>query len=176
MNFFVKLNQKSEFIKRCIGEAVVSLMKHTGLEKLKVSDIARKAGVSRTTFYLHYATPDSALADYLKIIIAEYIGETQAAEKTGIFFDYEHILFAFNFFDRYSNYFLTMSKHKLHSVMLDGINQFMLDNIQTDKEVSRYALYSYSGALLNTFIKWEEDGKKENAEEVAGTLAELFGK
>ena len=36
---------------------------------------------------------------------------------------------------------------------------------------SVYRLYYYSGALLNTFLKWEENGKQESTEEIAEIIA-----
>ena len=50
----------------------------------------------------------------------------------------------------------------------------MEENIQTVKRISVYELYSYAGGLLNTFLKWEEDGKKDSAEDVADMLYDLY--
>ena len=40
----------------CIGEAVFALMDKKEYEKIKVSDIVKRAGVSRVTFYHYYET------------------------------------------------------------------------------------------------------------------------
>ncbi len=164
------MNQKTEFTKRCIGEAVVKLLKNTDFNHIKISDIAKTAGVSRTTFYQYYTTPYSALKDYLNIIVSEYLSEDETKNQEVIYFEKKHIIFSFNFFDQYSDYFLTLTKNKLHSILLEGINEFMINHIQTEHEISKYMLYSYGGALLNSFLKWEEDGKKEKLEDIANTL------
>ena len=39
---------------------------------------------------------------------------------------------------------------------------------------SVYDLFFYSGAMLNIFIKWEENGKKESPEELAGIIKRLI--
>ena len=39
---------------------------------------------------------------------------------------------------------------------------------------SVYDLYFYSGAMLNIFIKWEENGKKETPEKLAGIIKGLI--
>ena len=46
----------------------------------------------------------------------------------------------------------------------------MISHLKPDKSISMYKLYSYAGALLNSFLKWEEDGKKEKVEDIARTL------
>lgn len=166
----IKTNQKTEFTRRCIGEAVIKLLKSNAFEQLKISEISKVAGVSRTSFYQYYTTPYSVLKDYLSIIVSEYLSKNEEMDYTKEYFGFSHILFSFNFFDQYSEFFLTLSKNKLHSIMLEAINEFMAMHIKTDHEISVYKLYAYAGALLNSFIKWEENGKKEKVEDIAVAL------
>lgn len=165
----IKINEKSEFTRKCIGEAIIILLKNTEFSRLKISDIVKKAGVSRTTFYKYYTTPYSVLKDYLNLMVSEYILKGKNIGQDS-FFNYDHIIFSFNFFDQYAEFFLTLSNNKLHSVLLDGINEFMISHLKPDKSISMYKLYSYAGALLNSFLKWEENGKKEKVEDIARTL------
>ena len=37
-----------------------------------------------------------------------------------------------------------------------------------------YELYAYAGGLLNSFLKWEENGKRESAHSVALMIYRLF--
>ena len=46
----------------------------------------------------------------------------------------------------------------------------MENNIVPKYGISLYKAYYFAGAILNTFIKWEENGKKESAEEIAKEL------
>ena len=88
--------------------------------------------------------------------------------------EYEHIVYSLKFFDRYAKFFLTLSRNNLYSIMIDGVNRFMEEHIKTQKELSFYLLYSYAGGLLNSFLKWEENGKKESAEDVAMAIYQLY--
>ena len=40
----------------CMDEALISLLKEKDLEYITVKEICEKAGVNRSTFYLHYET------------------------------------------------------------------------------------------------------------------------
>ena len=40
----------------CMDEALISLLKVKDLEYITVKEICEKAGVNRSTFYLHYET------------------------------------------------------------------------------------------------------------------------
>lgn len=169
-----RITEKSVFTRMCIAEAILCLLKDTDFDHLKVSSIVKKAGVSRMTFYKYYATPYEALTDYLKIMIDEYMKENRSALQESSYFEYSHILFSLNFFDRYANYFLTLSRNNLHSILLNGINEFMTERIHTRHPINVYKLISYSGGLLNTFLKWEESGKEYPVEEIARCICDFY--
>ena len=74
MNLFSQNhNKRTRFTRMCIGEAVFALMDKKEYEKIKVSDIVKRAGVSRVTFYHYYETKEDALTDFFHEIVAGYI-------------------------------------------------------------------------------------------------------
>lgn len=167
-------SDKTRFTRMCIAQAVVDLMKNDPLERITVSAVVKRAGVSRMTFYNYYHTLTEVLEDYLKELVAEYLLESEMDPNAGNYLEYAHILFSLNFFDRYSEYFLTLAENHLHYILLDGINDFMLQHIPRSTSRSVYGLYCYSGGLLNTFLRWEEGGKAELPEEIAEVLYRLY--
>ena len=92
-----QLNQKTKFTRMCITEAIVALLQTTEYQKLKISDIVKKAGVARASFYKYYDSPYTALTDYLQIIITEYLEEAQEKIAKSVFFDRDHILYSLKF-------------------------------------------------------------------------------
>lgn len=169
-----KVNPKTAFTRKCIAEAIVELLEETSYDKLKVSAIVKRAGVARMTFYKYYDSPYAALTDYLNIIISEYLESSGAKDATDYYMKYEHILYALTFFDKYAKFFMVLAKNNMHTIMLDGINQFMMEHIQPSTKLSVYKMYSYAGGLLNTFLKWEETGKKDAAEDIAQMMYHLY--
>lgn len=85
--------------------------------------------------------------------------------------EFSHIVFSLEFFDQYADFFLTLSANGLHSVMINAMNQFIENYIQKETQLSIYQMYSYGGALLNIFLKWEENGKKDSVQDIARTLS-----
>ena len=63
---------------------------------------------------------------------------------------------------------------KSHKVLIDAVNEYVMKNIFPRKKIHIYELYAYAGALLNSFLKWEEDGKRESAHDVALMIYRLF--
>ena len=170
-----KTNQKTErsqFTRMCIGESIIELMQNNDIHRVSISAIAKKAGVSRMTFYYYYDSIEAALTDYMKEIITDYLNARKNTPGLGNFQEYSHLVFSLKFFDQYASFFQTMTHHGLHSILMDGINEFMLSYLPKETANSLYDVYYYAGGLLNTFLKWEENGKKESAEEVAAIICE----
>ena len=153
----------------CIGEAVFALMDKKEYEKIKVSDIVKRAGVSRVTFYHYYETKEDALTDFFHEIVAGYIRECRE-EQVGRFHDRSSIIFALKYFDRYSVFILKLVDAKLHYIIQDAMNDYMMKRIMPHYKIPVYELYFYGGALLNVFIQWEKNGKREPAEMIADQI------
>lgn len=166
--------KRNRFTRMCIGEALINLMEQSDYDSIKISDIVTKAGISRMTYYNYYHSKTDILEDYLQEMVAEYLLSANTPEikdKIGGFQDYEHILHALNFFDQYAKFFMTLVHAGLYSIIIEAVNRFMEDQVLSVYPRSIYRLYYYSGALLNTFLKWEENGKQESAEEIAEIIA-----
>ena len=56
--FGKKYTNRTRFTRMCIGEAVFSLMDKKPYEEIRVSDIVKRAGVSRMTAHLRRAIAD----------------------------------------------------------------------------------------------------------------------
>lgn len=163
---FTKRNQ---FTRMCIGEAVIALMKEKTFDKIKILDITLKAGVSRMTFYKYYHSKEEVLDDYLKEMVSGYVEKYQS-NPAEHFPNYEDTLNALNYFDQYADFFLVLAHSGCYSLLIDAINQYMEERIIPFYNISPYSIYYYAGALLNTFIKWEESGKTETAEVIAKNI------
>lgn len=166
--------QRNRFTRMCIGEALISLMQTADFPDIRISHLVRRTGVSRMTFYNYYSSKHDVLTDYLEEIISLYLTESRQRTDIGVFQDYQHILFSLKFFDRYRTFFLTLTRAGLHSIIINAINDFMLRQFSHAFDDSIYKLYVYAGALLNIFLKWEEDGRIRSAEETARIIYNIF--
>ncbi len=157
-----------------ITEAILDELEKKELSRIRVSDVTRTARISRMTFYRYYENLYDALYDYLDIIVNGYMIEGGEKNDPTVFMKLEHIEFSLNYFDRYSRYFMLLNRHGLNNILIDAVNEYMVKNILPRKKVHMYELYAYAGALLNSFLKWEEEGKKESAHNVAMMINRLF--
>ena len=174
MKIKTTLNKRTVATRMAIGNAILDELEKQEFSSIRVMDVVRTSGVSRMTFYRYYENLYDALCDYLDIIVSGYMIEGGEVDDPGVYMRLEHIEFSLNYFDRYSRYFLVLNRHGLYTVMIDAVNEYMMKNILPQKKLHLYELYAYAGGLLNSFLKWEEDGKKESAHNVALMIYRLF--
>ena len=56
--------KRNRFTRQCIGEAMIALMQDKNYEEITISDIVKKAGVSRMTFYHYFQSKTDALNNF----------------------------------------------------------------------------------------------------------------
>ena len=66
-------NQRVRLTKRLLREALISLLQTKSIDRVSVKELCEKAGLNRSTFYLHYPDPYALL----KEIEDEVIRQTQ---------------------------------------------------------------------------------------------------
>ncbi len=58
-------------VKEYYTEALLQLLKHKRMENITVSDLVRKSGCSRASFYRNYLSKDQILDEYLEKLLGE---------------------------------------------------------------------------------------------------------
>lgn len=162
--------KRNRFTRQCIGESIIALMQTKLFEDITISDIVKKAGVSRMTFYHYFQSKTEALNSYLHEIIELYLEECNRSIGIETFYDAAHIRHAFLFFDQYAIFFLTLVNANLHSLMLHAIDEYLTKLVAPVYPRSAYELHYYGGALLNVFLKWEAGGKQESVDEIVQVI------
>ena len=174
MKIKTELNKRTVKTRMAIGNAILDELEEKEFNDIRVSDVIKRADVSRMSYYRYYENLYDALCDYLNIIVTGYMIEGGEKSNPSVFMKLEHIEFSLNYFDRYARYFLILNKKGLYSILIDAVNEYMMTNILPQFKLHMYELYAYAGGLLNSFMKWEEDGKKETAHNVALMIYRLF--
>lgn len=168
-----KFTKRNRFTRQCIGESILALTQQKDFDSVTISDIVKKAGVSRMTFYHYFRDKTDALNNYLQEIINGYLEECPETITLTVLRKEERIRHALRYFDRYAFLFITLEEADLHYLMLNAINEYMMLYVAPHYSGSIYDLYFYAGALLNVFIQWEKGEKKESVDEIVQILTSL---
>ena len=174
MKIKTELNKRTLKTRMAIGNAILDELEEKELNSISITDVIKRADVSRMSYYRYYESLYDALCDYLNIIVTGYMIEGGEENDPSVFMKLEHIEFSLNYFDRYARYFMILNRNGLSNILIDAVNEYMMKNILPQKKLHMYELYAYAGALLNSFLKWEEDGKRESAHNVASMIYRLF--
>lgn len=167
-----KSRPANQFTKQCIMEALLQLMRTQEYNDISITDITRRAGVSRMSYYRNYSSKDEILRDYMYQIIEEYVRELDTADIRSGFQTYDHILHSLKYLRKYKDYVLCLQKANRAEIVLHGLDMYMLTVTETtDKSfLEKSELYYYSGALYNIFMHWIRDGMAEETEAVAQVI------
>lgn len=164
------LTARNQYIRLCIGKTLIQLMEVKQLEEITITELVKKANVSRMTFYKYYKTKQEVLDDYMYEIVNDYMEDAKNKTDIGGFHDFKHICHCFEFFQQFSHFIKTLLKANMYSVIINALNNYMDTYVLPVSKRSRYELYYYAGALCNTYIKWVESGMKETPEEISGIV------
>ncbi len=154
-------------------QALVELMDKTPYDQITVTDITKKAGVSRMTFYRSYRSKDDILLDHFKAMLAQagkmaaqvsakeyWLGFIQAGDQDPIF---KYIIQAG----------LLM---KAFDVGLDAAMRFWQTAVGLDMtdEAQVLRIYQRMGMIQGYLLYLRDRAGKMSPEALAGHLAELM--
>ena len=167
-----KRKAANQRVKRCITDALFSLMREKSLSDIRITELIARAGVARASFYRNYRAKEDVLVTLIRDVLDQFSEEIRMDQ--GTFYTYENILLGFQYFQRNREYVLNLYHSGFASVLLEELNCFheALEGSMLAASVGKYALYMYIGALFNTALVW----LTEEPETPPETLAAFFMK
>ncbi|MGN1235790.1 MAG: TetR/AcrR family transcriptional regulator [Christensenellaceae bacterium] len=88
-------NKTTEFLKECMADALIRLMKDKSFQKITADEIAETAGVGRATWFRNFRSKEDAIRYKLRIAWERYAEEHELSERNrfdlrnaSAFFDY----------------------------------------------------------------------------------------
>lgn len=170
-----KYNQEQKNLSReSIVTALTEVMKSKNFEDISITEIARRAGVSRMAFYRNYSSMTDVIAERLDSMYQEY---SQLLVQSDIS-NYEVTRLFFYYFRQHREFITVIFKAKLTYLILESMVDFMNDfsnylicNIEGSKKADKYNIRFVAGGFLNVLMLWMENGMQESDEE----MSEIIG-
>lgn len=151
-----------------IETALLQLMRRKEFDAIRVSDIVRRSGVSRSAFYKNYSTKEDVLQQLIERNmedVMQYIRtESERSEQT----DFWQLMFE-ALSDR-SELFETICHSGKVGMLYDVFNTSALKSLHLFEEQNAYFMLFYVGGVANVVINWIIGGMKENAAEMSRIL------
>lgn len=156
-----RANEESrQIVIESIQEALFILMKDTPFEKITISQIIKKSGVSRSAFYRNYKSKSDILHD----LVSEVAKNIYRAFEPGLSEGWTTL---------YS--LIYESREKLKLIIEAGIENQMLDiyNSLLPADEHDYIIHAmWNGLIHNIMIEWVKRGTPIGIEEMARISAQ----
>lgn len=169
-----------------MDKALFALIEQKDIEFITVKDICQKAGVNRSTFYLHYNTIGDLLdecSEFLMHKFSEYFRETNSIKSEDInllpleklnFVTPQYILPYLKFIKDNASFFQVAVKHKsLFSTMKQADRFFsdffvpVLRRYKFPDVIHNYVLLYYLNGMMAIVDEWIRTDYKESPEKIA---------
>jgi len=175
-----KVDQRVLVTKRLLREALLELMKEKTISKITPTELCRKAGINRNTFYAHYRAPE----DVLREIEDEFLTECQQSfdeslnyesieqlvtECVAIFIKYADIctiIFSENSDSRGLEQLVNMARAK-------SSEEWKRAGLP-ENDIEREFFHRYCTAgTVSVIREWIKNGMRESPQRMADVLAGL---
>lgn len=163
-----------EYVKHYIIQALFKLMSEHVYEKITVTDIVKKAGVGRATFYRHFKTKEDVLIYY-------FVRATKAFESEQRYYprckeDYIDIVKrVFTLFKQQKEQLKLLHRAHLDYLYLDYLN----DNFSKMFEATfpgenKFKPLLYAGMLYNISMSWLDEDCKTSVDDLSNLIIDAI--
>lgn len=160
--------------KECLYTALLLLMEKKPYEEITITEIAKKAGVSRMSYYRLYKSKDDILAQYADEVFGELLERIRGSHTL------DRLWLAEEIFHICGEHHILL-KNVFHAKLYDRILENLLHycrylaehvlGMEEGKD-TEYWIYGEAGRFGMLILHWMESGMKETPEEMARFLTE----
>lgn len=158
---------QEEYSKHYIVTALFKLMKEDDYNEITITDIAKKAGVGRATFYRYFKNKEDILIYYFKRGAMEYNSVQRFLPRCKE--DYVKVVYEImKSFKNNMEQLKLIKKARLESLYLDYLNKGFTTLFNKDHPaLDNYTPFLYAGMLFNLSMQWLENDCKEDENKLA---------
>ena len=141
-------------VREAITNALFEMMEEQEISRITVTDLIKRAGVARVSYYRNYEAKEDVLVGLVHDVLDDF--RDSADYDLSDFRSLKHIKRIFTYFDRYKNYVINLNKSGYGTMLLNELNQFH-EYIAGDMPANspeRYGIYAFIGTVYNTAMIW----------------------
>ena len=162
--------ETTTFLKECLADAYIELLREKPSGKITITEIAEKAGVGRTTYFRNFSCKEDMLSFKLIRMWQRWAEERELAERYDFSLDNALTFFEFNLSIR--PLLELIHRHGLQTSIYNAFYKNMHRSRSADAlDVYRNRFYSYG--VYGVLDEWIERGFAENPNQMA-ELARAF--
>lgn len=176
-----------------MDEAFLELLDEKDLPFITVKEICHKAGVNRSTFYLHYETIDDLLRESVEHVFSRFLEHMKKDSKSFIdripnssldelyLITPEYLVPYLDFIRENRRIFLASTKNaKVLRLNEDYDKMFrfvlvpILDRFNVPGENRKYVMSFYINGIMAIIAEWMQNDCKESSEKITAIIQQII--
>ncbi|MFW2489719.1 TetR/AcrR family transcriptional regulator [Clostridium chromiireducens] len=173
-------NMQNMITKESIFTALMILMEKKNFKEISITEITKKAGVSRMAFYRNYNVKEDIITTYIDELFKEYSKEVIQKENLD---NYENLRLYFSYFRKHEKLISNLINSNLINILLEKciesfyeLSQRILCKNSLLPEQHKFWIEYMAGGLYNVLIEWAKGGMKQSDDYMAKTISEFINK
>lgn len=163
-----KIREDSIYSRECIIDAFLMILSEKHLQDISVTEICKKAGVARITFYKYYKTINDVLKATVDYKFEQFKTELNKASRSS---DFKHSLQIFvSLIQSLHKPLKSLAKANMSGILLQYFTEALLTLFPTVLATDEYSKAKYlflSGGVFNILSEWNATGMKESSKQIA---------
>jgi len=171
------------------NKALLSLLEKKAFEYISISEICEKAGVNRSTFYLHYENTSDLLREtiayvldnfssYFSVDIKSISTKFSNCDLQDLKFVNEKYLYPYLLFIKENQRVFSavlsqpaaFDSKAIFQRLFDNIFKPILDRFEYPSEEQNYVMMFYLNGITAIIIEWLKDDCQKSIEDIAGII------
>lgn len=163
--------ESNKLTKECICTALIYLLAEKDFDKISITDIVNKSGVSRATFYRNYGTKESVV----KEITQDITNKLQYAFEDPLFKSDTRTWLINGFRDirLKSTAYISLLKSGIASMSPVDVTQIR-PNGRELTDIEKYRMIAFLSAVSAIIVTWIDGNMKESNEELADIVLQIL--
>lgn len=155
----------NKLTRECLQTALIHLMAEKELDRISVTELVARAGVSRTAFYSNYSSKEEILTRWLADSVERLCAITREALQKGRIT--EVYVRLFDQIRRDVDGFSALFKANLQEMLFSRLEESVLTQFAPYDTETRYVITAWCGALNYLIVRWVRDGMREPSDQIA---------
>ncbi|MCD8126476.1 MAG: TetR/AcrR family transcriptional regulator [Clostridiales bacterium] len=164
--------ESNRISRECLRTALIQLLSEEEFQKISVTELTKRAGVSRATFYRNYGTKEGLLEEIVDKIAADIQALLQTAGTAGD--AYQSALQFFRRLKEKDNVTRGMMSFRISLSMVLAMPPLTERKTPHTDAKTHYWRLAFDGAVINITKDWVVNGMQQSPEEMADIYVTLF--
>lgn len=164
--------ESNQLTKECIEAALVMLMKDHDFDSISITDIIRRAGVSRSAYYRNYTSKQDILANIYDRVATTIVDALSIELATQNMVNSYRVLF--DKVQEISSLFEIIQMAGMMDQFQMTVNAKYLQVIDVNSATEYYRVLSWIGSIFNIILGWMQRENREPPEQMAQICSQFL--